>query len=701
MSKASDLPYGGGPFLGTMSRARALSDRPTGHHIMRLPTNAPSALAKRPMLSRFLPQGSLQLAAVGAALLGAASCSSSDDGDGGDPNAFVVRSTGLAMAPTSPAPIGDGDFLAFLISESSQNLTNFNAANGDMDTDDSIAVRINTASRTTDILNIAAEQILFSRRTLFLVVDEAEDTENWNGQGGATDRVLLYVTPDSTTAVYYDDLAPGSEVVAIGGSVVYASADTPTMEFESNLKFANVATNGAVPDPPTAILTGTDPNTNGISFSITGSDGDIVFLTADETVDGILNGDGAADDTDIFAVLDAGAASPEAVVTQRSIAPASTPTAVPVSGGGEWLVAFLVDEASQGASLNNPSDFNPSWVVPGCTDADVDTNDFVLHWFQLTDLAMNTPVVNTGLVGESNGIAYALRSQFVGVVSPEDQQGSGTCNLNGDSPADNNDDIFRWVNASNPAAAPLPVTTTSMLVAVDRSIPGGSGGVVRLADAWIVLVDEAADDRDYDTEPGTDRKLILAHNPTQGGQTWNALHGTQAPFAPVSSTWMAEDEDSTSRFYATFREETLSVGGGPTDINGDNDSIDVVPTTPSLVSGNRLTFPGIGTAASPNAAGIVAEQNVGYFRVSEAAEGNTDLNGNGQTDDVVLQRYSLSAQFARTNMGTSNTLDTPAVEFGSGTAEFGVFLLEEFELGTDQNGDTDVMDYVVRYFRLP
>lgn len=680
--------------------------RLNGPHMMRLPTNAPSARAQRPLAHRF-PLGFqagrvLRVAALGAALLGA-SCASSDD-DESDENAFVLRSTGLAVAPTGAAPIGDGDFLAFLVSEDSQGTggTNYNEANGDLDRFDDIAVRINTANRTTNILNVAAEQIAFSRRTLLLVVEEADDSKNWNGDADTLDRVLLYVTSGATEAVYYDDVAAGSELAVIGGTVVYASATVPTMEFESNLRIANVATNGAAPDSPVAVITGTDSNANGITFSIAGSDGDIVFLTADETVDGDLNQDSDDTDTNVFAVLDAGAVSPEAIVTERSLAPLSTPTAVPVSGGGEWLVAFLVDEASQTTvdGLNNPSDFGPNWVVVGCTDADTDSVDFVLHWFQLADLAMSTPVVNTGLVGEEDGIAYALRSQFVGVVSPEDQQGSGTCVLNGDS--DDEDGIFRWINASNPANPVLPVTTTSMLVAVDSDIPGGSGGVVRLADAWVVLVDEDADGRsNYDTEPGTDRKLLLVHNPTVGAQSWNALHGTQNPLSAVSSSWMTEDPDSTSRFYATFREETLSINGGASDINGDGDSLDVVPTTPSLVTGNRLTFPGIGTAASPTAAGIVVEQNIGYFRVSEAAEGNRDLNGNNQTDDVVLQRYSLSAQFPRTIMGTCNSLDTPAVSFGPGTAEFGAFLIEEAEQGTDQNGDGDVMDFVVRYFRLP
>lgn len=642
----------------------------------------------------------IRVATLGAAMFLGASCSSSDD-EQGDENAFVLRSTGLAVAPTGQAPIGDGDYLAFLVSEGSQGV-NYNAAN-DMENDfnDDIAVRVNTATQTTSILNVAAVELAFARRTLMMVVEEMEDNKDWNGDLDTSDRVLLYVTPDSEDAVYYDDLAAGSGFAVIGGTVVYASADVPAMEFESNLKVANVPTVGVAPEAPVSVLTGTDPNANGISFDILGFDGDIVFLAADETVDGILNGDGAADDTNIFAVLDAGAASPEAVVTGLNLAPSSTPTAVPVSGGGEWLVAFLVDEASEGSSLNNPADFVGSWAVPGCTDPDVDTNDFVLHWFQLTDLTMNTPVVNTGLVGAGDGIAYALRSQFVGVVSPEDQQGSGTCNLNGDSQADNADDVFRWVNASNPANAVLPVTTTSMLVAVDRSVPGGSGGVVRLADAWVVLVDEAADDRSYDTQDGTDRKLILVHNPTQGGQSWNAQHGTQNPLSAVSATWMCEDPDSTSRFYATFLEESLSINGGPTDINGDGDSNDAVPTTPRIVTGNRLTFPGIGTAAAPTNAGIVAEQNIGFFRVSEAAEGNRDLNGNNQTDDIVLQRYSLSAEFPRTFMGTCNTLDTPAVSFGAGTAEFGAYLFEEAEQGSDQNGDSDVMDFVVRYFRLP
>ena len=86
----------------------------------------------------------------------------------------------------------------------------------------------------------------------------------------------------------------------------------------------------------------------------------------------------------------------------------------------------------------------------------IDETDSVLQWFQIADLAMGTPVVNTGLVGAPDGIAYALRSEFVGVVSSEADEGAGGgCDLNDDG--DRQDDVFRWVPASNgPGTAPGP-----------------------------------------------------------------------------------------------------------------------------------------------------------------------------------------------------------------------------------------------------
>lgn len=670
-------------------------------HTMPMPLRFASAPETPPAATRTAPSHRpkrhlpLSLFSV---LLGATALSVSCSGDENNENedAFVVRSTGQAIASGGSELIGDGDWLAYRVSEAGQGAagTDFN---GDGDTSDGVAVRVNTSSGALTNLGVAALDLAFARRTMFLLVDEAQDSEDWNGDLDMTDTVILYATPSASTPTFLEEALPGSAMVTIGGTLIFASATAPTMAMESNLRVAVVATTNAAPGPPAMALTGADPNNDGITFSISGSEGDIVFLDADEAVDGDLNGDGDMVDADIFGVLDAGEVTPQAFNVGLGFQFGSTPTAVPVSGGGEWLVAFLVDETKEGVSLNDPGDFSPSWVAPNCMDADVDTNDAVLHWFQVTDLAMSTPAVNTGLIGKADGTAYALRSGFVGVVSPEDEQGSGTCIYNGDG--DENDDVFRWVAASNPAAPPLPVITTSQLIAIDDSIPGGTNGVVRLQDTWVIQADEAADGRDYDTQPGTNRNVILAHNPSSSAQPWNALHGASTS-RPVGATWMAQDPDSASRFYAAFSEEHQTITGTG-DINLDGDVADSVPTLPQLVNSNRLQFPGVTVATSRNNSGLIVEQDVAYHRVSEADQGATDLNGDGDTNDVVLQRFSLSNMFGRTFMATSNSVNRPAVDFGAGSAEFGAFLTEEFLDGIDLNGDGDASDFVVRYFELP
>lgn len=624
-----------------------------------------------------------------AALALLAACSADDEDDD---EAFIVRTTSLAAASGGTPMIGSGDWLAFLVSEAGQggSGTDFNQ---DGDTADSIAARVDTENGARTVLDVAAEQLAFARRTLFMLVSESDDGRDWNGDMDTSDRVLLYVRPSENTPTFLDTVSATTGLEKIGGTLVYAAADAPTMSMETNIRVVVVESNGAAPSAPIMALTGTDPNNDGISFTVTGSDGDVVFLRADETVDGDLNGDSDATDTNIFAVLDAGAVSPTAVQTGLSIAPFSTPTAVPITGGGEWLVAFLVDESAEGVSLNDPSSFAMSWAPPNCTAADTDTIDSVLHWFQLTDLAMGTTPVNTGLIGDAGGTAFAHRQQFVGVVMPENEQGNGLCNLNGDG--DDSDNVFRWVDASNPANAPQPVTTTSRLIAVDTNVPGGSGGVVRLADTWVIVVDEASDGRDYDGDAGTNRDLVLAHNPSNGSQAWNADHGTSSTRA-IGVSWMSEDPDSASRFYAALTEESLSG-----DINGDGDMNDSVPTVPTVVTANRLNFPGIQFASSALNAGIVVEQNVGFHRVSEAAQGNSDLNNDGDTSDVILQRFSLTDGFLPSFMATLNTVSRDAVDVPTGEAEFVAFLAEEFEAGQDFNGDGDTNDFVVRYFELP
>ncbi|MEM1447729.1 MAG: hypothetical protein AAGI22_01380 [Planctomycetota bacterium] len=626
-----------------------------------------------------------------------ASCSSGDDESDADPQAFALRTTRHAIASPNEPLHGDGDLLAYRLSEGGQQ-TDYN---GDGDMNDAIAVRVNTVTQGQAVLNVATIQLGFVRQTLFLSVSESADGQDWNGDMDMNDLVLLHLTL-SGSLEFYDEMLAGSAggFSIVGNTVIYGSATAPTAAMESNVRIARVLSTGAAPELPEMALTGTDPNNDGISYEVVGSDGDIVFLTADESADGDLNGDGDSTDGGIFAVLDGGAVTPEVFLAARALQIGSTPTAVPVTGGGEWLVAFLVDEDAGGASLNDPLDFDTAWLPAGCNTRDTDIDDSVLFWFQLTDLAMGTPAVNTGLVGAANGIAYAVQSQFVGVVSPESDQGPGAgCILNGDG--DRDDNVFRWVAASNPAATVLPVTTTSRLLAVRSGLPGGTGGVVRLADGWVLAVDEAADGRSYDGQAGTNRILVGMHNPSNGAQAWNFNHGSTVT-RPVAVTWMAEDEESSARFYAAITEEGLGLGNGD-DFNGDGDDTDALPTIPVVASGgpaNQLRFPGVPFATSSQNAGVIAKGAVGLHRLSEAGQGNLDLNGDGDRTDTILQRFSIDGSFPTTSMTTSDTGPTPSTQFQRGTAEFGAFLTEEFQIG-DINGDGDTNDSIVRYFRLP
>ncbi|QDV06537.1 hypothetical protein Poly30_20470 [Planctomycetes bacterium Poly30] len=637
----------------------------------------------------------LRAGLLGGIVLAASACSS--DSDDPDPNAFVVRSTGHAAASSTTPLLGDGPWLAYRISEASQGAggTDFNE---DGDTLDSIAVRVNTATQSREILDVAADALHLVRRTMFMVVSESADGRDWNADTDMTDRVLLYLTPNATEPVFLDTVTPtGLAAISIGGTLTYASDTAPTLDMESNLRVVTVASSGAVPGAPTMVPATIDPSMDGITFELDGSDGDVIFLLSDEGLEGDLNGDGDATDGFIFGVLDAGSDTPEAICSCLPIASASTPTAVPISSGGEWLVAFLVDEAAQNENLNDPALFSGTWQPANCSGVpDTDMADAVLHWFQLTDLTMGTAAKNTGLVGAGTATAYAVRSGFVGVVSPEAFEGG--CDLNDDG--DSLDSVFRWVDASNPADPVLPVTNSGRLFAVDTAVAGGSGGVVRLSDTWVISVDEAADGRDHDGEPGVDRMVIAAHNPSNASQNWNFMHGASNP-RPVGVTWMAEDPESSSRFFAAFSENFGTIGGGNGDLNGDGDAADSVPTIPRIQTGNQLTFPGVATATTRNNAGITVEENIGFHRVSEADQGNSDLNGDGDTNDFVVQRFSLVNSFQRALMGTSTNVNSDSVETGTGDAEFAAFLTEEFLEGTDFNGDGDTNDFVVRYMRLP
>jgi hypothetical protein len=633
-----------------------------------------------------------RLAVLAASAL-AAACSSSDDDEASEAP-FTLRNTVHSVAASTPLA-GQGDWLAYLADEASQGPGT--DLNGDGDLVDSVAVRVDTRTGDVLVLGVDAETLAWANGTLFLEVNEATDGEDWNGDLDEVDTVLLYHITGAAQPTFFAELRSGvtPAFIVAGSTVVFATATAPTVEFETNLAFSRVAAPAAVPSAPMPIVsTIDDPQDNGLTVRFAGRSGDVVFCTLDENIDGNLNGDLDTTDATVLAVLDAAEAAPTLLGTGLAL---SSNTAIAAAAiGTDWLAAFLVSEAAQSQNLNDPALFVPTWQPPNCSGRnDVDQLDHVLHWFLMSDLVANANVVNTGLVGTDTGPVLAHPDSYVAVVSLEQQEGNNGCDLNGD--ADFVDPIFRWVDASDPTANVLPVTDPARLLAVARTLAGGSGGMVTVGSLFAIAVDEEADGRDHDGMPLIDRTLVAAHAPASAGQAWNFLHGGNTPI-PVAVSWMADDSRSSGRFLAAITE-----AGRGADINGDMDLLDSVPTFPNVVTANRLGFPGVGVAVVPSNAGISTAGGYAFYRVSEAADGNRDRNGDGDMNDEVLQRVALTGS-APTFMGSLNNVSTPALGVALDGVEFGAYIYQESMFGAtgnDLNGDGNATDFVVRFFRLP
>jgi hypothetical protein len=319
----------------------------------------------------------------------------------------------------------------------------------------------------------------------------------------------------------------------------------------------------------------------------------------------------------------------------------------------------------------------------------------------MADFEAGGVIQNTGLVGTAGEYLYAHSQGYVACASMEADEGTGGCDMNDDGDFD--DRIFRWIAAKDPTGSVKPARLKNELMALVTTVPGSFGdctcGVLALSNLWVLLVDEAADGRDHDEDGLEDKELIGARSLSLDETApWNFNHGSSNA-GPVGVSWMAADIQTPNRSLMAFQESVLG-----SDLNGDGDLVDSVPTFPVVHTGSTLKFPGIEVAVSSDNAGIVTAAGVGYFRISETEEGNTDINADGTDDGFILSRVVLNDSASLAHMGTLNNLDRPAVQFDSKSApKFGVMLVDESMQGlggTDINNDGDKSDYLLRYFRI-
>ncbi len=127
-----------------------------------------------------------------------------------------------------------------------------------------------------------------------------------------------------------------------------------------------------------------------------------------------------------------------------------------------------------------------------------------------------------------------------------------------------------------------------------------------------------------------------------------------------------------------------------TDLNGDGDTDDFVVHVYDATSG-MITNLGLHTF------GLLAfRDNILAIAVRESHQGNTDLNGDGDTLDDVLHVHDATSGIT-TNLSLGGTLQTglPAVHSGRLLS----FVIPEITHGnTDLNGDGDAVDVVVHVY---
>ncbi len=336
-------------------------------------------------------------------------------------------------------------------------------------------------------------------------------------------------------------------------------------------------------------------------------------------------------------------------------------------------IALIVDEAKQGGT-----DLN----------GDADATDNVLHIY---DIAAGT----TANVGLDSGIIPVIDGNNVAFVVSEASQGN--TDLNGD--ADATDNVLHVYDIT---------AGTTANVGLDSGFPAIDGNNVAF-----VVSEFNQGNTDLNGDADTSDHVLHVYDIT-AGTTTNVgfdsvnpqLDGNSVAFAvsegAQGNTDLNGDADTNDfvlHVYDITAGTTANVGlqsfnlvldgnnvafavnetgQGNTDLNGDADATDDVLHVYDITAG---TTANVGLYSL----NFVLDGNNVAFAVNEANQGNTDLNGDADTNDVVLHVYDITA-------GTTTNVGLHSFNFvldGNNVA----FLVNEFNQGnTDLNGDADSTD---------
>ncbi len=425
------------------------------------------------------------------------------------------------------------------------------------------------------------------------------------------------------------------------------------------------------------------------SASVTAAfeDGTAAFVVSESAQGGTdLNGDGDSSDT-VLHVWRGGS------VTNLSIAVAITVESVTTLSAG----ALMTDvwETAQGADLDGdgllvstvpftwrPGDSSPTSLgfhrnrettadegmflfdIPETTDdwnGDLDMFDRIAHvWDSTTDT-----MINSGLAVASFAIGGIDDGQALVKVS-ELSQGNADLNTDGDAA----DTVAHLWDIGTGTISNLGVASSA---ASSRWAEGIGGG------GFLFTVTEFSNgNADSNGDGDSSDEVLAVVSPGTSTVTNLAVAANDSTGATI------EVVDGTA--LVTIGEADQ----GNTDLNGDGDSSDIVV---HLWDGGT-TITNLGVAPGPTnffRPGMWVRNGLHAVAVSEDSQGNTDLNGDGDTLDHVMYAGAVGSGLA--NLGLEASLDSgngntgPA---GIGT-DFLAFIVNELKQGAgDINGDGSV-----------
>jgi len=315
-----------------------------------------------------------------------------------------------------------------------------------------------------------------------------------------------------------------------------------------------------------------------------------------------------------------------------------------------------VVEAEQGIDLNG----------------DGDTLDRVAH---LLEIASNTST-NLGLA--IRGPVTANRVEFAFLASEGDQNGT---DLNGDG--DTSDSVW---HIFDPAAAPGQDNPLNLAFATTTLGAPGAG----IEGGFLLVVSEAAHGADLAGDGDINDDVVIAFG-TIGRATTLLAMPPHAPGTPILVRG--------NRALVLGSELAMNF-----DFNGDGDATDFVLGAIGFDQSGAPPFyipVGHGKPRAVVPGGWALTDSFAVYLIDEAGAGNTDLNGDGDTQDGILAVFDL-----RTASGENMPIDTsiglapfaadPLIGIGT-SAERVLFGIDENQQGTDINKDQDTSDVILAW----